>query len=307
LANCYLLIAICCNNCIMKSRVLFIVVLLMPIILHAQTNAQHGYCDVSGGKIYYEAAGQGHALVLIHGGQLDRRMWDEQFQFFSPKYKVIRYDVRGFGNSPAATKPFSSHEDLAALLKCVKVDKAYIVGLSLGGRIAIDFALAHPEMVDALIPVAPGLSGFNFGNDPNELAILKAAQAGDFQKATDLWLQSGYMAPAMKNPQIAPRIRQLALDNAHANLDNFLLDKDVFSSAIERLSEIKVPTLIVVGSADVQAIHEITGLLHARIAHAQEVVIQGAGHMINMERPQEFNSAVLEFLEKQSVVKMEKR
>src|SRR5947209_20184043 len=85
-------------------------------------------------------------------------------------------------------------EDLATVLKCAKADKAYVVGLSLGGRIAIDFTLAHPEMVDALIPVAPGLSGFNLPNDPNEIAILKAAQAGDFQKATDLWLQSGYMA-----------------------------------------------------------------------------------------------------------------
>src|SRR5436305_1069029 len=244
----------------MNLRAFAITLLLMPITLHAQVNAQHGYCDVNGGKIYYEVAGQGHALVLIHGGQLDRRMWDEQFQFFSQKYRVIRYDVRGFGNSPAATKPFSQHEDLAALLKCMKVDKAYIVGLSLGGRIAIDFALAHSEMVDALIPVAPGLSGFNLGTDPNELEILKAAQAGNFQKTTDLWLQSGYMAPAMKDPQIAPRIRQLALDNAHQELDNFLLDKDVFSSAIEHLSEIKVPTLIVVGSADVQGIHEITGL-----------------------------------------------
>src|SRR5438270_9164137 len=194
-----------------------------------------------------------------------------------------------------------------ALLRCVNADNAYIVGLSLGGRIAIDFALAHPEMVDALVPVAPGLSGFNLPNDPNEIAILKASQAGDFQKAADLWLQSGYMAPAMKDPQIAPRIRQLALENAHQELDNFLFDKDVFNSAIEHLAEIKVPTLIVVGSADVQGIHEITGLLHARIAHSQEVVIQGAGHMINMERPQEFNSVLLEFLEKQPVVPVQRR
>lgn len=278
--------------------------MMSSLVAQAQ---QHGFCDVQGGKIYYEVAGQGHPLVLIHGGQLDRRMWDEQFQFFASKFKVIRYDVRGFGQSPAATKPFSQSDDLAAVLKCAKADKAYVVGLSLGGRIAIDFTLAHPEMVDALIPVAPGLSGFNLPNDPNEIAILKAAQAGDFQKASDLWLQSGYMAPAMKNPQLAPKLRQLALDNAHENLDNFLLDKDIFNSAVEHLQEIKVPTLIIVGSADVQGIHEITGLLHARIPHSQETVIQGAGHMINMERPQEFNSLVLEFLEKQPVVQMQPR
>lgn len=292
-------------NSAMKSRAWIVALVLMSSSLVAQ--AQHGFCDVQAGKIYYEVAGQGHPLVLIHGGQLDRRMWDEQFQFFASKYKVIRYDVRGFGQSPAATKPFSQSDDLAAVLKCAKADKAYVVGLSLGGRIAIDFTLAHPEMVDALVPVAPGLSGFNLPNDPNEIAILKAAQAGDFQKAADLWLQSGYMAPAMKNPQLAPKLRQLARDNAHQNLDNFLLDKDIFNSAIEHLTEIKVPTLIIAGSADVQGIHEITGLLRARIPHSQETVIQGAGHMINMERPQEFNSLVLEFLEKQPVVPMERR
>src|SRR5437660_12337913 len=150
----------------MKSRAWIVAFVLMSSWI---AQAQHGYCDVQGGKIYYEVAGQGHPLVLIHGGQLDRRMWDEQFQFFASRYKVIRYDVRGFGQSPAANKPFSQSEDLATVLKCAKADKAYVVGLSLGGRIAIDFTLAHPEMVDALIPVAPGLSGFNLPNDPNEI------------------------------------------------------------------------------------------------------------------------------------------
>src|SRR5439155_21106094 len=134
-------------------RLTFLILIFLTCAsLFAQTaaNVQHGYCDVNGGKIYYEVAGQGHVLVLIHGGQLDRRMWDEQFQFFAQKYRVIRYDVRGFGNSPAATKPYSNTEDLAALLKCLKVDKAYLVGLSLGGMTAINFALIHPEMVDAL-------------------------------------------------------------------------------------------------------------------------------------------------------------
>ena len=291
----------------MKLRAFAIALLLMPITLHAQANAQHGYCDVNGGKIYYEVAGQGHALVLIHGGQLDRRMWDEQFQFFSQKYRVIRYDVRGFGNSPAATKPFSNHEDLAAVLDCLKVDKAYIVGLSLGGMIAINFALNHAEKVDALVLVGPGLSGFRLADDPNEMAILKATQEGDMQRATDLWLQTGYMAPAMKDPQIAPKIRKLALDNAQAELNNFALSKDIFFSAADHLYEIKMPTLVMVGSLDVKGIHQIFGLLRARVPHCTDIVIQGAGHMINMERPQEFNSVVLEFLEKQPVVKMQPR
>jgi 3-oxoadipate enol-lactonase len=118
--------------------------------------AQSGFADISGGHIYYESAGGGHPLVLIHGGQMDRRMWDQQFQLFSKTYRVIRYDVRGFGKSPASTNVYADEEDLAALLKFLHVEKAYVVGLSLGGRIAIDFALTHFGMVDAIVPVAPG-------------------------------------------------------------------------------------------------------------------------------------------------------
>ena len=279
---------------------------LFSITAFAQSPEQ-GYVPVNGGKLYYEATGQGHAVVFIHGGQLDRRMWDEQGQFFSKKFRVIRYDVRGFGNSIVGNEPYSDKEDLAALLKHLKIDKAYIVGLSLGGRIAIDFAIAHPEMAEALVLAGPGLSGFNFTPDPNQIAIIHAAQDGDLDKATDLWLQTGYMAPAMKNAQIAPRIRQLARDNAKQELANPLLSKDLFSSAVEKLPEIKAPTLIMVGSLDVTDIHKIAGLLRARIPFSRDEVIKNAGHMLNMERPQEFDSIVQEFLERQPPIKVQPR
>ena len=298
----------------MKTRIVLVVLLLslagvsqLAVAQAASVNASHGFAPVSGGKLYYEVAGQGHALVLIHGGQLDHRMWDDQFQFFAQKFKVVRYDVRGFGQSPAATQPFSSNEDLAELLKHLKIDKAYVLGLSLGGRIAIDFAITHPDMVDALVLAGPGLSGFNLPPDPLEFQILQAAQNGDMEKATDLWLKTAYMAPAMKNPQLAPKLRKLAMDNAKENLDNPILEKDIFAHSDTRLPEIKANTLIIVGSLDVKGIHEIAGLLRARIPNSADTVVQGAGHMLNMERPQEFNSIVLGFLEKQPPIKMEPR
>ena len=258
---------------------------------------QTGFADVEGGgKLYYEVAGSGHALVLIHGGQMDSRLWDDQFALFSKSYLVIRYDFRGFGKSPAATKPFAGEEDLAALLKFLGVEKAYIVGLSLGGRVAIDFALAHPAMTDAIIPVAPGLSGFHFSDDPTLMDSWRAAQAGDWAKVADLWLHTGYMAPAMENPQIAPRLRQLATEDAHQWLDNPSLERVLNPPAIERLPEVKVPTLIIVGTRDVADIHEICGLLYARIPGAKEILIQNSGHIVNREQPERFHRAVLDFL-----------
>jgi len=252
--------------------------------------------EVNEGKLYYEIAGQGHPLVLIHGGQLDRRMWDDQFQAFAEHYRVIRYDVRGYGKSAVATKPFASEEDLYALLKSQNVEKVYLVGLSLGGRIAIDFTITHPEMVDALVPVGAGLSGFQFLSNPSYPSILEAAQRGNFAQAEELWLKTGYMAPATENPALASRIRELAMDNAHVWLDNPLLERALKPPAIERLSAVRVPTLIVVGNRDVLSIHEIAGILQARIPGARTVVIEGAGHIVNMEQPREFNRVVLDFL-----------
>lgn len=262
----------------------------------APASAQNGFAEINGAKIYYEVAGAGHPLVLIHGGQMDSRMWDEQFQLFSKTYRVVRFDVRGYGKSPASKNIYASEDDLAALLKYLKMEKAYVVGLSLGGRIAIDFALTHPEMTEGIVPVAPGLSGFHFSDDPNEWNVLRAVQAGDFAKAADYWLQSGYMAPAMENPKIAPRLRQLSLDNVHENLDNPLLETMSNPPAIDRLLQIKAPTLIIVGNRDVADIHEICGLLRARIPGAKEIVVEGSGHIVNMEKPEEFNRAVLGFL-----------
>lgn len=268
-----------------------LMLLLIAGVAHAQSGVANG--------LYYEVAGSGHPLVLIHGGQLDSRMWDDQFAAYAKSYRVIRYDVRGFGKSPAATSVFADEEDLAALLKTLNVQKAYVVGLSLGGRIAIDLMLTHPDLVDAAVLVAPGLSGFHFNGDPNDAASWHAAQAGDWETVAHYWLISGYMTPAMSNPRIAPRIHQLALDNARENLDNAALERVLDPPAIDRLASIHVPTLIVVGNRDVADIHEICGLLYARIPGAKEVVIDGAGHMVNMEKPAEFDRAVLTFLHSQ--------
>jgi pimeloyl-ACP methyl ester carboxylesterase len=117
---------------------------------------QIGMAEVREPVLYYETAGKGPAVVLIHGGNLDRRMWDDQFQTFARHFQVIRYDVRTYGLSDMPTKPYSDVQDLASLLQHLHIKKAHLVGLSLGGRIIIDFALEHPEMVASLVPIGPG-------------------------------------------------------------------------------------------------------------------------------------------------------
>jgi 3-oxoadipate enol-lactonase len=106
----------------------------------ASSNMESGFAEINGGKIYYEVAGSGHALVLIHDAQMDLRRWDEQIAHFSKTYNVIHFDVRGFGQSPASTNVYASEDDLADFLKILHIEMAYVAGLSLGGRITIDFA-----------------------------------------------------------------------------------------------------------------------------------------------------------------------
>ena len=122
----------------------------------AITSLDTGRVAVAGGALYYEAAGSGALVILLHGGNLDRRMWDTQFALLRQYYRVVRYDARGFGRSSTADHPFAAHDDLAALVCARRLPRVTLVGLSMGGRIALDFALAHPERVDRLSWRPPG-------------------------------------------------------------------------------------------------------------------------------------------------------
>src|SRR5262245_30001620 len=248
--------------------------------------------------LFYETVGQGPPVVLIHGGQMDRRMWDPQFELFGRSFRVVRYDVRNYGRSATAAVPYSDVDDLLALLDELKIAKAHLVGLSLGGRIAIDFTLEHPDRVASLMAVAPGLSGFQFegGRWP---AMLAAAQEKGGEAAAEIWLKDPYMVPAMEHADLAPRLRQLAVENGRAWLANPLLEKGIVRPAAGRLGEIRVPTLIVVGDRDVPDMQKIADKLAAEVKGSRKVVIAGAGHISNMEKPEEFDRVVLEFLRAQ--------
>ena len=257
-----------------------------------------GVAEVNGTKLYYEMKGKGPAIVFIHSGGFDRRMWDDQFFPFSDKYTVIRYDVRGYGKSLAPTKPYSDDEDLYLLLNYLKVRKAHIVGLSMGGRIAIDFTLSHPDMVTSLTAVAPGLSGFPFSAESaiEMMKIVYSIQNDDGTPAGEAWLRSAYVSSAMENPVVAAKLRPIAIENSHVWLINFFFPRPPFPLAVQRLGEIRVPTLVIRGDRDVSMITDIVEMLAKNIAGAKKLVIPGAGHMVNVEKPQAFDSALLDFL-----------
>jgi pimeloyl-ACP methyl ester carboxylesterase len=286
----------------MRSPILKSILLSSIVLFHACGTGDRapavttGIAEVNGTTLYYETRGDGHAVVLLQGGNLDLRMWDVQFAEFARDYRVIRYDVRGFGRSGVPDAPYQAHEDLRHLLDHLAVEQAHLVGLSLGGRIAIDFALEYPERVSALVLAGPGLSGFEFSASEWWGPIQEAIQAGDSVRAAELWLESPYMAPAMEQPELAARLRTLAVDNSRLWVQENP-EVPLAPPAIGRIAELSAPTLLILGRRDVPDIHRIAELLSTGISGAWGVVIQGAGHMVNMERPEEFNQFVLEFFE----------
>lgn len=271
-----------------------------------------GFADVNGTRIYYEAAGEGHPLVLLHSGYSNRKLWDDQFEVFAQFYKVIRYDLRGSGASAVVTAeapPYADWEDLYELLRFLEIEKTYLLGVSGGGATAIDFTLAHPEMVDALIPVSMGVSGFDFGEwigtSPLHDAFARQSEAfesGDVNRMVELSLPLWAEGPERTAEQISPsareRIREMCIYNwTRSNDLTAPPAQTIEPPALRRLAEIETPTLIIVGKQDVPVILEIGDILSERIEGARKVVFPDAGHHLNMEKPEEFNRVVLDFLQ----------
>lgn len=276
---------------------LTLIALLITACGGVTNQSKTGFVEIDGINVYYETKGEGSPLVLIHGGGMDRRMWDDQFEVFAEHFKVIRYDLPGFGKSDPPASEFSNIEILSGLLAALNIDQAHFLGLSVGGRIAIDYALEYPQHVRSLILVAPGLSGYQFSAEQvermSEIIVIGAQEGAD--KAAEKWLEDPYIAPAMENPACSERVREIVMDNAESLVRPFQ-EQFPANPATTRLSEIKAPTLIVVGDRDVNDIYEIVDMLDAGIVNSQKEVIPGSGHLVNMDNRDEFNRIVLDFL-----------
>lgn len=258
-----------------------------------------GMAKVNGAQLYYEIAGNGPALVLIHGFLLDRRMWDDQFVPFAEHYRVVRYDCRGFGNSALPTEETYSHaDDLQALLVYLGITKAHIVGLSMGGEIAISFVLTHPEMTTTLTAADPLLDGYVAAELNQTIApIVERASIAGGKAANALLLDHVIFAPACEQPTVSTRLAAMLTENSGWHWVNNDPQRMMEPPAIARLQDITAPTLVILGERDMADFHAITAILQQKVAHAHRVIVPGVGHMSNMEAPALFNAAVLSFLQ----------
>jgi pimeloyl-ACP methyl ester carboxylesterase len=255
-----------------------------------------GRAEVNGARLHYDVYGQGPALVFLHAGLADSRMWDPQVESFAGAHTVVRFDVRGYGESDPATAPYVPVDDLYLLLRFLEIDRACIVGLSMGGTFAIDFAAAHPEMVSPLVVVAgsPGWQPYSKELIARTSAIVAAGKEKGSTALVEGWLNDPMLAAAKARPAIARQMRSFLNQNAAGLFGtSFMRPPNI---PTPKLSDFKMPTLVMVGDRDDPEIVERSSAMSREIPDAALTVIRGAGHMVNLEKPQEFNQALAAFL-----------
>jgi pimeloyl-ACP methyl ester carboxylesterase len=258
-----------------------------------------GFADVNGTRLFYEIAGAGPPLALIHGFSLDTRMWDDQYAALAQRHRVLRYDARGFGRSAVPSTAHYSHaEDLRALLAYLEIEHSALIGFSLGGGIAISFALTYPAAVDALIVAGSLLPGRRLSAELGASfgAIWSAGRALGVAEARARWLQHELFAPIRAQPELDARFTQIVSDYSGWEWTNKDPQRDLDPPPAERLGEIRAPTLAIVGERDLPDFHAIAGLLQRDVPGARRVVLPGVGHVVNMEAPEQFNALVIDFL-----------
>lgn len=270
-----------------------------------ESTSQTGFLDIQGAPLYYEVTGQESqpALLLLHAGIADSRMWDELVPVFAQQYRVIRYDLRGFGQSQIPAGAFAYYEDPAELLKFLGVEQAHVIGVSFGSKVALDFALTHPEMVRSLVLAAPTVGGTQPSEDvqrfnEEEEALLERE---DLEAASDLnvrfWVDGPKRTPEQVNPTVRQRVYDMQYHAFTVPIPEEAEEIDLQPPAITRLAELHVPTLIVVGDLDVLDEVTLAEQLVELITGAQLVVMPGVAHMLSMEQPGAFNRLVLDFLQ----------
>jgi pimeloyl-ACP methyl ester carboxylesterase len=247
--------------------------------------------------------GKGPALVFLHAGVADKRMWRDQLAAFADRFRVVAYDRRGFGETRYKPETFSHMQDLRAVLDGLGIEQANLVGCSQGGRFAVDFTLAYPKRVAKLVLVAPAIGG---APQPEELPddidnLLQQAEQAQDQNHHDLvnrieahmWLDG----PRSADGRVPGSARDLFLRMNIIPLKSPSPGKDeAAKDSFKKLKQIEAPTLLIWGDLDFPHLQERCALLGKRIKGAQSALMPGTAHLPNLEQPKKFNALLDAFL-----------
>lgn len=262
------------------------------------SDVQTGFIEVDGGKLFYETAGEGETIVMIHDGILHRVTWDAQFEAFAGEYKVVRYDRRGYGDSSKPTAKYSDIEDLEKVFEQLNIQKAILMGMSYGGSLAIDFTLANPEKVTKIVLVGSIVSGFGYSEHmSNRGGHMTEADWASPETLRRYFFEEDPYTIWHENKEAREKgSRMIAKYPHNLDMNKYRLLQRPKRPALTRLDEIKVPTLIVVGEYDIPDVHAHAGAIEAGISGAKRVIVKNAGHHVPTEQPEILNKLVLDFL-----------
>jgi pimeloyl-ACP methyl ester carboxylesterase len=247
--------------------------------------------DVNGARLWYDEAGEGPAVLLLHGGLGDSGLWEPVVPLLAQRFRTIRTDLRFFGRSVGPAVPWSWQEDAICVLDELGVERAALVGLSLGGKLALDIALAYPERLWAVVGVAPGLGGHDGAayTEEHEARYEAAEDKVEAMMAIDfeVWAPLG----------ADERIRQLWRETPDANpLPDGVEPLDPAGApAKERLGELAVPTLVVTAKHDPAGFREIGPLVAGAAPNARHVELD-SDHYVTLREPELVATTLLDFL-----------
>ncbi|MDE2637513.1 MAG: alpha/beta hydrolase [Chloroflexota bacterium] len=264
------------------------------------------FAEVNGARLYYERSGHGKPLVMIHAGIADCRMWDKEFEAFSQSHQALRFDMRGYGRSMPAEGEFNLLDDLETLLAKLDIPKPMILmGCSMGGGLSIDYALTHPAHVKALILVGSDPAGLELDAPwPDELVAQSesAFEAGDVDLVAELDMRIWFDGDGRTSDEVDSHARRKAYAMAKLVTEHELkgigthVRKSVARPAAERLPELTMPALIVIGQNDLPYLKLAADYMRDKLPAATKLLIPDAGHLPNLEHPELFRTAVLDFL-----------
>jgi len=256
-----------------------------------------------GATIRCETVGEGPDVVLLHPGLWDRRVWDRQMETFpAAGYRATRYDLRGYGGSSRPTaEPYAHVDDLIGVMDTLGIERAAIVGISMGGHVAIDAVLTHPERAWALLPAAAGLGGFEPLQEELDwwddafAGYEEAVEAGNLELAREIELR--VWAPLGTDDPAGQAIRRIALDNMHELTMDTSAQTEIDPPAAHRLTEVDAPTLVLKPEHDPSYLRRTADLISTEIPGARLVLIEDADHVVNLRQPERFDEVVLGFLD----------
>ncbi len=264
-----------------------------------------GYFDLGDGQLYYETAGEGAPLVLSHAAFLDSRMFDAIWEPLAEHFRVIRYDMRGFGKSSPVPGPLARRYDLDRLLTHLDVTQAHLVGCSNGGQISLDLALEQPQRFKSLTLVDSTPSGFQLQGEPPRylMEMFAALQSGNIDRANELqiriWLDGEHREP----DQVDSTLRKNALEMNRIPVEqNTFVISDMQPAnpldppAITWLESVICPTWIVAGALDHSEVLRAADEMAKRIPDARKTIIESTGHVPSYEKPDTFVKLLMDFL-----------